>query len=220
MNDETYTFISTVKDRKATARSARYKVNGSRSRKVTMSSDYDTPAQRKRRNGPMLTYNMNIPHTKKELDEWPADIRADYLRKIIDTYHPSNKALGLMLELAPNYACTVLGKWGLKNPIRPTKEQMAAFAEFLEPAKTEFTGASESDIDNLLTPKDWVGVKKADEPLPVEPFVPTPAPVYDTMHFTFTGNLGMFYRAMAQGPLMHLKDGTFTFTIDVVRKEG
>ncbi len=211
MQDETYTFIQTVRDRKTVAHSARYRKVGSKSRKCTLPSDYLTAAEKKRRNSAVQTYTMNTPHTKKELDSWPVDLRTKYIANLIERYCPANKDLGEMLGVSETTACTYLRKLGLRNPIRPTRAQQLAFLRFCEPMPEP-------------------------EPIPVPAVEPEPdttvvmlappihkpaAPVtYDNIALTFTGTADDLIRVIQTGPIHLAGADTYTFTINAVRKGG
>lgn len=213
MQDETYTFIQTVRDRKATAHSARYKKNGSRSRKCTLPSDYLTPAEKRRRNSAVQTYTMNEPHTKRELNTWPEDMQREYIKGIIDCYHPSNKDLGLMLGTSETTACTYIHKLGLSNRIKPTLGQQIDFHTFCNP-EPEHTPEPETK------PEPDTTVVMLAPPI-VQPSAPTPAPLtYDTISLTFTGTADDLIRVIQTGPIHLAGADTYTFTISAVRKEA
>lgn len=59
MND----FEKEVREKKSIASGARHRVNGSKSKRCTLPSDYLTPAQRKKLNGEVYTVNLNKPIT-------------------------------------------------------------------------------------------------------------------------------------------------------------
>ena len=118
MDDTTYTLMQTNRDRKILSRNAKYKRNGSKSRKVTLPSDHLTPAQKRRLNGTVQTYDMNKPHTKGELILWPLDLRKEYMQKLLDTYIPSNEELGTML----GYKMTSSVSMGNSKHISPWKQ--------------------------------------------------------------------------------------------------
>lgn len=71
-------FQGEVMNRARTARGAKSKVSRSRSKKVTLPSDNLTPAQLRRKNGPVRTYRFDPAMTDDELATWPEDIREMY----------------------------------------------------------------------------------------------------------------------------------------------
>ena len=224
MKDETYTFIQTVRDRKATAHSARHKKNGSRSRKCTLPSDYLTPAEKKRRNSAVRTYTMNFPHTKKELNKWPEDMQREYIKGIIDCYHPSNKDLGRMLGTGETTACTYVHKLGLSNKMKPTFEQQQAFFQFSIIGGDDLSNDERAELVRKtipdLSPEPDTTVVMLAPPI-VQPSAPTPAPLtYDNISLTFTGTADDLIRVIQTGPIHLAGADTYTFTISAVRKEA
>lgn len=79
MNDTTYTFVETVRDRKSVASSARRKVNGSKSKKCTLPSDNLTAAQKKKLNGAVKNYCVNHPMSWSEFKSMPLDLQQEHL---------------------------------------------------------------------------------------------------------------------------------------------
>ena len=229
MQDETYTFIQTVRDRKAVAHSARYKKNGSKSRKCTLPSDYLTPAEKRRRNSAVQAYTMNEPHTKKELNTWPEDLQREYIKGIIDQFHPSNKDLGLMLGTAETTTCMYVRKLGLKNPIRPTPGERENFIRFRKATKDQSSQlddgivvTNEKDLRELLEVKPWEQVleKARERDRLAEEGIKATVLTYDTISLSFTGTADDLIRVIQTGPI-HLTTGhTYTFTISAVRKEA
>lgn len=207
MKDETYTFIQTVKDRKSTARGARYKKNGSKSRKCTLPSDYLTPKQIKERNSPMSTYTMNKPHTKAELRAWPRDLQIEYMAGILDKYHPTNADLGLMLGVHPHNACTYINRLGLSNQKRATESQAREFSAFLA-------------ADSTPTPDPAPAPDPAPETAQDEPAatIIRDTTVYTSLSLTFTGTVQDLLRTIITGPLSVTTSGTYTFTVTAERQ--
>ena len=141
MTDEKFTLAQTNRERKSTANGARHRVSGSRSHRVTLPSDNLTPAQIKKLSGPVITYNMDQPHTMHELMSWPKDLQRQYMQKLIDRYHPTNKALAEMLGYASVMPIIQYVKHdlGLNNEKRPTKDDRQDFTDFLLGVKDEET---------------------------------------------------------------------------------
>ena len=144
MTDETYTFVEHQRSTKAMANGARHRVCGSKSKKCTMPSDYMTVAQRRRMNGAMKTYEMNKPHTLKELRDWPEAIAAEYLLKLRSEYNPSNTDMGRMLGIRAESVSRYYKDLGISRRGRSTRrtpEQERGFCAFAGLDETEDTGA-------------------------------------------------------------------------------
>ena len=86
MNDAEKMFYNEVAERKRLARNARYKKNGSHSKKFGGVRYSQKDLERK--NGEVVSYKMNVPHTIEELDAWPLDIQAEYYQSLTDSYFP------------------------------------------------------------------------------------------------------------------------------------
>ena len=75
-----------VKSKKELARSAKYKVNGSKSKKCTLATDYMTPSQIKKMNGDTVSFNINRPMTLKEFKKIPPSAGREYIMRLVDIY--------------------------------------------------------------------------------------------------------------------------------------
>lgn len=85
-----------VKEKKNLARSAKYKVNGSKSRKCNLATDYMTPAQIKKMNGETVSYNLNRPMTLKEFKRVPPEAGKEYIMRLVDLYGVNFTSLAKM----------------------------------------------------------------------------------------------------------------------------
>jgi len=75
-----------VRTKKQLARSAKYKVNGSKSRKCTLATDYMTPSQIRKMNGETISYNINKPMTLEEFQKVPPASGREYILHLVDIY--------------------------------------------------------------------------------------------------------------------------------------
>ena len=112
MNEATYAFVSTSKERKQLGYSARKRVSG-KSKFVTMPSDNLTPKERKELNGKLSTYTMDKPHTYYELLAFPKDVRKEYVQGIIEKYQPSIHDFARMLKVESKVARDLLASLGI-----------------------------------------------------------------------------------------------------------
>ena len=208
MKDTEYLFTQTSRERKQLARNAKYKKNGSKSRRCTLPSDNLTPSQKKGLSGPMLTYNLDQPHTLAELKDWPTDLRHEYMNKLIHTYLPDNLSLSLMLGCKQSSISYILDRhFDIRRPRSYT------------PSK---------DPATLRQWEQFIGVAPDPEPIP-EPVTPTPEPVvqhrasspiaYDTISVSFTGTADDLIGVFQTGPLHLSGADTYTFVITATRKE-
>ena len=215
MNDAEYTLMQTNRERKALSRNAKYKRNGSRSKKCTLPSDHLTPAQKKGLNGMAQTYTMNEPDTLRELRLWPADIRHEYMEGLLERYNPSNKDLGMMLNCGPTYPHTTLPThFGItrgRGGSHQTTEQSIAWSRFI--------GGEEPTL--ALAPEEPKVVMPDEEPVLSPTIAPTHlhSPLtYDHITLQFTGTSDDLIDVIQRGPIHLTGADTYTFTITATRK--
>ena len=195
MNDETYTFIETVRERKATARGAYHHRTGSRTKTCRLMSDQLTPAQLKRRNGPVSTYTMNAPHTWEELKTWSPQLRKEYMTALLDKYDPTNVELGEMLGISKHYVTAIVSECGITR------------------------GKGGKHTRSAAHDAKWYDFISGGEPVPEEP-KPTVKlmPIsYDEIQLTFTGNVTDLVQCIVTGPIHLFGADTCTFTIKATR---
>lgn len=207
MKDAEYLFSQTTRERKQLSRNAKYKKNGSKSRKCTLPSDGLTPAQLRRRNGTVLTYNLDQPHTLKELKEWPADLRHEYMAKLIHMYNPNNLGLSLMLECSEGSICYVLKKhFGIsRGRGYRTARHIDAQLKW-----ERFIGVA-PDPEPELEPDP--------EPMPEpKPVARRTGPTFEETYIRFTGKAEDLLSVVASGRLRIDTESTYTFTITATRK--
>lgn len=94
MNDFDYDNLQ----RKRIARNARYKKNGSKSRKCTLPQDMMTAAQLKRRNGEVNTFNLGKPMKWNEFNTMPDDLKIEYIEMLRLSYNASNSKIAEMMD--------------------------------------------------------------------------------------------------------------------------
>lgn len=131
MNDFEYE----VRQRKILARQSRYKKNGSKSRRCSLSSDRMTDKQWKERCGAIMVYNLGKPMMWQEFKEMPSDMQKEYIESLIQKYSVTAS------DLARMFGCRAVTVTKLcKSPEidiefkagkRMTAEQRVRFGEFL-----------------------------------------------------------------------------------------
>ena len=97
MNDFDYDALQ----KKRIAQGDRHRKRGSRSRKCSLPQDYMTPAQLRRMNGPMKTYNLNAPLSWYEFCQMPEDLQRQYLDGLRAKYNATNEMLGELFHVHP-----------------------------------------------------------------------------------------------------------------------
>lgn len=218
MQDETFTLVQTNKERKAAASGARHRVNGSRSKRVTLPSDHLTPAQVKKLSGPVVTFNMDKPHTLTELRQWPADLRREYLVKIVDTYLPDNGALGEMLNISRTSIPYVLANdfdLHRSRSYRPARDQehLIAWQNFLHhEQKLDTTDTTEDTEPEIITAPETAQDDAQKQIVPKASWVTSL-----TMDLPDV-RLADLVAALLNDPLLrHLADDTYHITLRIER---
>ena len=103
MNDFDYDVLQ----KKRTAAGARHMKRGSRSKRCSLPSDNLTPAQLKRRNGPVSTYKLDEPMRWDDFKAMPVDLQKQYLTNLVETYGATNEMLGDMFYVHPTHVGAV-----------------------------------------------------------------------------------------------------------------
>lgn len=96
MNDFDYD----VKEKKKIARSARAVKRGSRSRKCSLPCDHMTPAEWKRRNGEVSTYQLGGPMSWAEFKKLPKDLQKQYIENLQREYRANFPAIAAMFGVS------------------------------------------------------------------------------------------------------------------------
>ena len=123
MNDFDYDALQ----KKRIAAGARHMRRGSRSKRCSLPSDNLTPAQLKRRNGPVSTYKLDAPMRWDDFKAMPVDLQKQYLTNLVETYGATNEMLGDMFYVHPTHVGAVKKALGVvsHNPHRLIGEKKA-----------------------------------------------------------------------------------------------
>ena len=97
MNDITYTFNQTSKERKALVPSAMKRTNGSKSHRCTLPSDLLTPAQQRKLNGPVRKYSLSEPMGWESFKAMPKDLQAEYLADLYERFGVGSSTISRLL---------------------------------------------------------------------------------------------------------------------------
>ena len=121
MNDFDYDVLQ----KKRTAAGARHMKRGNRSKRCSLPSDHLTPAQLKRRNGPVSTYKLDEPMKWDDFKAMPVDLQKQYLTNLVETYGATNEMLGDMFYVHPTHVGAVKKALGVisNNPRHLSKEK-------------------------------------------------------------------------------------------------
>ena len=86
MCDAEYLYYSDVRDKKRIARGAFNKVNGSKSKKCTFPHELMTRKEIKAMNSKVTSWNLSKFYSWNEFRDMPADLKVEYINKLISDY--------------------------------------------------------------------------------------------------------------------------------------
>ena len=138
MND----FDFDVMQKKRIANNAAHMKRGSKSKKCSLPSDHLTPAQWKRRNGPVSTYSLNQPMDWETFKSLPTDIQQSYIDILQSRFNVTTSTIGKdMFDKTPATLKAHMEKYGLKyiqmKGRNMTAEEREAWKHWLNPEKCE-----------------------------------------------------------------------------------
>lgn len=100
MTDEKYSFVSDVRDKKVTARSARSKrTHNGKGGRVRLPSDNLSKKELQKMNGECKSYRLNEPMAWKEFKSMPDDIRITYIKMLRKKYNTPDQEIANMLGI-------------------------------------------------------------------------------------------------------------------------
>lgn len=114
MKDETYVFISDVKDKKITARSARkQRTHTGKGGRVRFPSDNLSKKEILQMSGECKSYRLNEPMTWKEFLSMPEDIRITYIKLLREKFGCPDGKIGEMMGADKDQISRQMKKLGL-----------------------------------------------------------------------------------------------------------
>lgn len=162
MND----FDFDVMQKKRIANNAAHMKRGSKSKKCSLPSDHMTPAEWKRRNGPVSTYSLNKPMDWGTFKSLPVDIQQSYIDILQSRFNVTTSTISK--DLFDNTPATLkahMDKYGLKyiqmKGRNMTAEEREAWKHWLSPVAPEWATPEEDPakvqqfLDELSTPEDY-----------------------------------------------------------------
>ena len=176
MTDEAFVFNTEVRERKSTARGARYRVSGARTKYCGLPSDHLTAAQLKRRNGPVVTYNLSKPMKWETFKQLDGPTMRSYVERLHDAYGVGGSDIADMLGVSVK----ALSKHyhdlcGTRLPYPSTKHfRLWAWEAFKDPAAAPCDAAA-APCDAATPPCCAAAAPEADTPPDTAP-APTQAP--------------------------------------------
>ena len=115
MKDETYVFISDVKEKGSIGRSARHrKTHAGKGGRVRLPSDNLSKKELLKMNGECKSYRLNDPVKWDEFKSMPDDIKATYIKLIRQKFNPPNTMIAQMMGVSEMTVRRELKKLGLE----------------------------------------------------------------------------------------------------------
>lgn len=200
MNDFEYDAMQKKRLARNKFRNAKYKHGG-----CHLPHEDLTPAQIKRRNGPMMTYNLNLPMSWDIFKTMPQDLQQQYLDSLHTRFGvgPSDLAKYLFCR-TPSNLHTSTKAMGLTVAKRDEHRDIDAFTAWLRKADEDARKSLQSHRKTTKLPED------VQEPMPrVEaPEKEHTPPVVESMSLTFSGdNLTALVMGLPTHLAPYLTDG-------------
>ena len=153
-----------VLQKKRIAQSAKYRKNGSKSKKCSMSTDYMTEKEWKERNGKIVSYYMNKPMSWGEFKNLPFEAQRNYLSGLIEKYGVNSANLSEMFGVSSQAIRRHLNSndVGIKFPVGHslTNKERELWREFITPEEQSDkhevadTNPSEDNYDDQRADED------------------------------------------------------------------
>lgn len=114
MNDERYTFISDVREKKRVARGYHNKrTHCGKGGAVKFPSDYLSKKELKAMNGEVKSYRLNDPMTWKEFRTMPDDIKIVYIKTLREKFGAPDSKIAEMMGTGRANLCNVTSRLGI-----------------------------------------------------------------------------------------------------------
>ena len=116
-----------VMQKKRIACGASHMKRGSKSKKCTLLSDYLTAAQKRRLNGPVITYKLDEPMNWESFKAMPEDLQKKYILNLQETYQANNDMLGKMFGVTGASVCKMRHALGVSamGQSKMTRDEVA-----------------------------------------------------------------------------------------------
>ena len=114
MNDERYSFIEDVRDKKRVARGAHNKrTHCGKGGAIKFPSDYLSKKEIKAMSGEVKSYRLNDPMTWSEFKSMPDDIKIVYIKSLREKFNVSDTKIFKMLGVSQNSASREITRLGI-----------------------------------------------------------------------------------------------------------
>jgi hypothetical protein len=164
MNDETYCFVSDIKEKRQAARSAHNRKTHRGKGGMKMSYEYMSKKELAKMSGEVKTFNLNEPMLWKEFKLMPDDLQITYIKSLWSRFDAPLKSIAAMMGCGYSTIANKTAALGLKAHNRGFHTwDEAGFWAWIDSGETEVK--AEPVADTLDTPRPLVM-------LPVKELVP------------------------------------------------
>ena len=155
MTDEVYTLVERNRELKGAASGARHRVSGSRTSYVGLPSDHLTPAQLRKKNGPIVTLRLDSPMSYAEFRALNTEHQKMYIEHLTTRYDASRGMLAEMLGISTATLDRRLSELHIRHRKvghRVSFDNLARWRAFLgETADSSNTTEEESCPESILS---------------------------------------------------------------------
>lgn len=106
-----------VVQKKRIANSARRMKNGSKSKMCSLPSDHMTPAEWRRRNGPVSTYKLDAPMSWYDFNQMPDDLKVKYIKNLRELYKANDRMFAEMFNIHFSHFARIRVKLGITDRV-------------------------------------------------------------------------------------------------------
>ena len=206
MKDETYSFISDVKEKGSVARSSKSRCTYSRGGKVRFPSDNLSKKELMKMNGECKSFRLNDPMSWDEFKALPDDLKVTYIKLIRNKFNVPFQYIGKMLGVTQRtISCEIIrlglseGKAAKGRSKKWDKDGFYAWANGVDKLPTPVMEEPEHCEPDPVNHEEPEAVVEEDLPWNIPEFVPevkypipqTAVPANGSMTFKCPANLAL-----------------------------
>lgn len=114
MNDYEYEFKQDIKEKKSVGRNSRY-MNRTGKGPIKFPSDYLSNKEKKKLNGPVISYDMGKPMSYADFRKMPEEMQKMYLEGIVNKFHPTFRTISELFGIGESTLYYRMKQLGVKT---------------------------------------------------------------------------------------------------------
>ena len=114
MNDYEYEFKQDIKEKKSVGRNSRY-MNRTGKGPIKFPSDYLSNKEKKKLNGPVVSYDMGKPMSYADFRKMPEEMQKMYLEGIVNKFHPTFRTISELFGIGESTLYYRMKQLGVKT---------------------------------------------------------------------------------------------------------